>query len=134
MHTLYWHPEPRALLDACRRALRPDGRAVFLTYARRASVARTFRDIRARDGLGAAVEALRWLVPTAAFERFRDCEPRYLSRGEFHAALEQSGFQVLESRDTFLAGISLLVWARPRGARAGVPQGSDPAHAEETRA
>ena len=23
MHTLYWHPEPERVLDACRRALRP---------------------------------------------------------------------------------------------------------------
>src|SRR5207245_9833643 len=27
MHTLYWHPNPTALLDACRRALKPSGHA-----------------------------------------------------------------------------------------------------------
>ena len=48
MHTLYWHPDPRALLAACRRALRPGGHALFLTYERPAHVRRIFTDVRAR--------------------------------------------------------------------------------------
>ena len=119
MHTLYWHPEPRAFLDACRRALKPQGHAVFLTYSRPARVLQTFREIRAGEGLRAALRSLRWLIPTAAFERCRKYEPRYLSRDEFHQTLEDGGFEVLESRETFLAGISLLAWARPREFRGG---------------
>jgi SAM-dependent methyltransferase len=112
MHTLYWHPDPGALLEGCRRALRPDGHAVFLTYARPAVVGRLFGEIRATQGLGAAVRALRWLVPTALFERLRDCEHRYLNEADFHGSLARAGFEVLESRQTFLGGISRLAWVR----------------------
>ena len=115
MHTLYWHPDPEALLAACRRALKPGGRGIFLTYGRPARVAQTFREVQAEEGTGAAVRALRWLVPTAVFEAFRDCEHRYLSETEFHAALDRAGFDVLEGRRTFLAGLSHLAWARARG-------------------
>ena len=114
MHTLYWHPDPEAVLTACRRVLRPGGHAVFLTYARPARVWRTFGDVRAARGLMPATRALRWLVPTAVFEMFRDCEPRYLEADEFRDALVRSGFDVLETRRTFLAGLSLLAWARVR--------------------
>jgi SAM-dependent methyltransferase len=114
MHTLYWHPAPEALLAGCYRALRPGGHGVLLTYQRRARVGRTFREVLRRQGLGAAVRALRWLVPTALFERLRDFEPRYLNREEFHGALARAGFEVLESRETFLAGLSLLAWVRKR--------------------
>ena len=115
MHTLYWHPAPKALLDGCRRALKPGGHAVILTYSRPARVGQTFKEVRARDGLGSALRALRWLVPTALFEMLRGFEPHYLSREEFHAALAGAGFEVLESRETFLAGISLLAWVRKHG-------------------
>jgi len=46
MHTLYWHPDPGALLAACRRALKPGGHAIFLTYNRPARVIQTFREVR----------------------------------------------------------------------------------------
>jgi hypothetical protein len=55
------------------------------------------------------------LVPTALFDLFRGVEPRYLSRAEFDAALHAAGFEILERRETFLAGISLLAWVRPAG-------------------
>lgn len=112
MHTLYWHPSPHAVLETCRRALRPGGHGVFLTYTRPARVGQTFRRIRERQGTSAAVRALRWLVPTAAFETFRQYEPQYLTREEFGRALGRAGFEVLELRETFLAGLSLLAWAR----------------------
>ena len=112
MHTLYWHPDPAALLAACRRALRPGGHAVFLTYARPAHVRRTFAEVRARCGWFEAVRALRWLLPTALFDFFRNVKPRYLSLEQFTAALREAGFEVLETRETFLAGISLLAWTR----------------------
>jgi len=112
MHTLYWHPDPAALLSACRRALKPGGYAVFITYQRPARVARTFADVRRQRGWWPAIRALRWLVPTALFDLFRGVDPRYLKRDEFDSALRAAGFEILERRDTFLAGISLLTWAR----------------------
>src|SRR6185369_9477304 len=112
MHTLYWHPDPAALLAACRRALKPGGHAVFLTYERPARVLRTFAEVRRQRGWWEALRALRWLVPTALFDLFRGVDPRYLKRVEFDGALRAAGFEILERRDTFLAGISLLAWAR----------------------
>lgn len=112
MHTLYWHPDPKALLAACRRALRPGGHAVFLTYTRPAHVVATFAEVRRQRGWWEAVRSLRWLVPTALFELFRRVTRRYLSADEFRAALRDAGFEVLEIRETFLAGISLLAWTR----------------------
>jgi SAM-dependent methyltransferase len=120
MHTLYWHPDPTGLLDACRRALKPGGHAVFLTYDRPARVLRTFEEIRVRRGWWQAVHALRWLVPTALFDMFRGVEPRYLKRDEFDRVLGAAGFEVLERRETFLAGISLLAWARTPPAASSV--------------
>src|SRR5213593_2698519 len=67
MHTLYWHPDPDALLQGCRRALKPGGHAIFLTYDRPARVISTFKAVRKSQGLGAALQALRWLLPTVAF-------------------------------------------------------------------
>jgi SAM-dependent methyltransferase len=122
MHTLYWHPDPTALLAACRRALRPGGHAIFLTYERPAHVRRTFGEVRAHRGWLEALRALRWLVPTALFDTFLNVRPRYLSREEFTGALRAAGFEVLETRRTFLAGISLLAWARaaePASSREG---------------
>ena len=112
MHTLYWHPRPDAVLAACRRMLKPGGHAVFLTYARPAHVLRTFEDVRRAEGLGHAVRALRWLVPTAVFEMLRDVERRYLTERDFHAGLKAAAFEILDSRETFLAGISRLAWVR----------------------
>jgi ubiquinone/menaquinone biosynthesis C-methylase UbiE len=114
MHTLYWHAEPDALLRACRRALRPGGHALFLTYSRPAHVLATFGRLRAREGTRRAIEGLRWLVPTAAFDSFRNHHPRYLSEIEFHERLGAAGFDVLASRQTFLSGISLLAWTKTK--------------------
>jgi SAM-dependent methyltransferase len=112
MHTLYWHPRPEAMLAACRRALKPGGHAIFLTYGRPARVAATFRGVRAQRGTLEALRSLRWLVPTATFEMLRHVERRYLSEGDFRATLVGAGFEVLEVRETFLGGISRLAWAR----------------------
>jgi 2-polyprenyl-3-methyl-5-hydroxy-6-metoxy-1,4-benzoquinol methylase len=112
MHTLYWHPDPDALLQGCRRALKPGGHAIFLTYDRPARVISTFKTVRAAQGLGAAVHALRWLLPTVAFEFFRESEHRYLGAPKFHETLRRVGFEVLESRQTFLSGLSHLAWCR----------------------
>ena len=112
MHTLYWHPRPDALLAACRRALKPGGHAIFLTYGRPARVVSTLRDVYAVAGGLAALRSLRWLVPTAVFEGLRRVERRYLSESAFRAALNHAGFEVLEVRETFLAGMSRLAWTR----------------------
>jgi SAM-dependent methyltransferase len=112
MHTLYWHPRPDAVLAACRRMLKPGGHAVFLTYARPAHVLRTFAEVQRDTGLGQAVRALRWLVPTAVFEMLRDVERRYLTEADFHAGLRAAAFEILDARETFLAGISRLAWVR----------------------
>jgi len=112
MHTLYWHPQPEAVIAACRRLLAPGGHAVFLTYSRPARVVRTFGEVRAQQGLGQAVRALRWLLPTALFELMRHVDRRYLTEAGFHAALRTAGFEILDSRETFLAGISRLAWVR----------------------
>jgi 2-polyprenyl-3-methyl-5-hydroxy-6-metoxy-1,4-benzoquinol methylase len=112
MHTLYWHPDPQGVLEACRTALRPGGHGLFLTYVRPAHVAPTFQAIRAQQGLAGALRALRWLLPTAVFEAVRHYEPRYMSRDEFQRTLAQAGLEVLELRETFLAGLSLLAWTR----------------------
>jgi len=116
MHTLYWHPDPKGLLAACRRALRPGGHAVFLTYTRPAHVMATFAEVRRQRGWWEALGSLRWLVPTALFELLRHVARRYLGPDEFRTALREAGFEVLETRETFLAGISLLAWARIDGA------------------
>ena len=113
MHTLYWHPNPTALLDACRRALKAGGHTIFLTYERPAGLT-TFHEVRAAEGLGAAVRALRWLLPTMTFEFFRESEHRYLSVAEFHETLGRAGFEVLEARQTFLSGLSRLAWCRAK--------------------
>jgi len=113
MHTLYWHPDPTALLDACRRALKPGGHAIFLTYERPAGL-QTFREVHAAEGIGAAFRSLRWLLPTMTFEFFRESEHRYLSAAEFHETLGRAGFEVLEARQTFLSGLSRLAWCRSK--------------------
>lgn len=112
LHTLNWHPQPLAFLEACRRALRPGGHAVVLAYTEPPQVRSTFASIRAEEGLGAAVRALRWLLPTALFEALRHYEPRYYDRDSLARDLTAAGFEVLESRRTFLSGVSLLAWAR----------------------
>ena len=110
LHTLYWHPEPVRFLAGCRRALVRGGHALFLTYARPPRVLRTFGDVIGQGGLRDGVRALRWLIPTAAFEALRSGQRRYLCAEEFHALLEDAGFSVRDSARTFLGQISLLAW------------------------
>ena len=72
----------------------------------------TFAEVRRQRGWWQAVRSLRWLLPTALFELFRHVTRRYLAPGRVRAALRAAGFEVLETRETFLAGISLLAWTR----------------------
>jgi 2-polyprenyl-3-methyl-5-hydroxy-6-metoxy-1,4-benzoquinol methylase len=71
LHTLYWHPYPERLLRACWAALRPGGHAIVVAYGRAATLRRTLLAVCRADGARAAADALRWLVPTAAFETLR---------------------------------------------------------------
>lgn len=112
LHTLNWHPRPLALLAECRRLLRPGGHAIILSYTRSAALRATFAAMRADHGLSAAAAALRWLVPTAVFEAFRHYDARYPDVDALHQELARAGFDIVESRPVFLAGISRLVWAR----------------------
>ena len=116
MHTLYWHPDPKAAPGRLPARAAPGGHAVFLTYTRPARVVATFAEVRRQRGWWQAVRSLRWLLPTALFELFRHVTRRYLGPDEFRAALRAAGFEVLETRETFLAGISLLAWTRADGA------------------
>jgi len=72
----------------------------------------TLRAVRAQGGLLESLRALRWLLPTAIFETLRHVERRYLSESDFRSALIAAGFEVLDIRETFLAGISRLAWTR----------------------
>jgi 2-polyprenyl-3-methyl-5-hydroxy-6-metoxy-1,4-benzoquinol methylase len=112
LHTLYWHPAPTRLLAGTRRLLKPRAHAVVLNYARPARVVPTFAQLWAQEGLGPAMDALRWLVPTALFEGLRDFRPHYTEREELRAVLAQAGFHILEAKRAFLADISLLAWLR----------------------
>jgi ubiquinone/menaquinone biosynthesis C-methylase UbiE len=112
LHTLNWHPHPLALLRECHRVLRPGGHAIILSYTRPTTLRATFQSVRANDGLGAAVAALRWLGPTAVFEACRHYDARYPDPDVLHQELAAAGFDVVESRSAFLAGVSRLVWAR----------------------
>lgn len=112
LHTLYWHRDPARVLESMREALRPGGCALVLNYSRPTAVRPTFCAIRARDGLSAAVGALRWLLPTAVFEWARDYEPHFTDVEEFHRLLTRAGFDILEARRTFLADVSVLAWVR----------------------
>ncbi len=114
LHTLTWHPDRPALLEGCRANLRPGAPAVFVAATRPASIVPTVRRLVALDGPAAAVRALRWLVPTALFERVRDADLYYPTAAALIAELEGAGFDVLECVPTFIADLSLRVWARRR--------------------
>lgn len=112
LHTLYWHPDPEGLLHACRAALRPGGHAIVVAYRRATAVRPTLAAVRRADGALAAAGALRWLVPTAAFEALRRVPKRYVDEADIRGLLASAGFVVRETRSTFLAGVSVMAWAR----------------------
>ena len=114
VHSLYAHPDPRALLTHVQRVLKPGGHAVFVNHTRRANIGRTFSELRRHEGIGAALRCLfLWLLPHSLFEAARRrIGPHYWDEREFAANVEAAGFTVLEARRTFLNGASVLVWAR----------------------
>lgn len=113
IHSLYAQPAPHQLLKEAYRVLKPGGYAIFVNHTRRIGLWTTFRDVVAREGLGAALRCLLWVLPNAIFEGVRKrIGPHYWHEDEFSTYLEEAGFTVLEMRRTFLNGASLLVWAR----------------------
>jgi SAM-dependent methyltransferase len=113
IHGLYVHPEPLALLREARRVLKPGGHAVFVNPTRHVGQWSTFREIKARDGLRAALASLVWLLPNSIFELARRrIGPHYWDEPQFASNLKTAGFTVLETRRAFLNGASVLVWAR----------------------
>ena len=131
MHTLYWHPEPERVLDACRRALRPGGHAIVLTYTRPATVFPVARTVWRAEGIRAALQSLRWLLPTAAFELARGGPHHYLAPGELAALLLEGGLDPLGSCPAFLGGISQITWSRRTAGTPARPAGATSARLPE---
>jgi len=113
IHSLYVHPAPDQKLGQAFRVLRPGGHAVFVNHTRRVALGPTFRELRNREGLGAAIRSLLWVVPNGIFEAARtQVGPTYWDEKEFAGHLQAAGFTVVETRRTFLNGASVLMWVR----------------------
>jgi SAM-dependent methyltransferase len=114
VHSLYAHADPRAVLAHAFRVLKPGGHAIFVNHTRPVQLRATFGELRAREGVGAALSCLLlWLLPHTLFEASRRrIGPHYWDEAAFAAHLRAAGFTILETRRTFLNGASLLLWAR----------------------
>ena len=113
IHSLYAHPAPDQLLREAYRVLKPGGHAVFVNHTRQIGRWSTLRELARRDGLGAALHGLLWVLPNSIFEAARRrVGPHYWDEDTFAARVRRSGFSVLAMRRTFLGESSLLVWAR----------------------
>lgn len=113
VHALYAHPDPFAELRQAFARLRVGGHAIIVNFTRGAPVVATAREVWSREGAGAALRSLVWLLPNALFDMLRGRrQSSYWGAAEFRARLEGVGFEVLDMRPTFLNGISLLVWCR----------------------
>jgi ubiquinone/menaquinone biosynthesis C-methylase UbiE len=113
IHSLYVHPAPDQLLREAYRVLKPGGHAVFVNHTRQIGRWSTVRELARRDGLGAALHGLLWVLPNLIFEAARRrVGPHYWDEDTFAARVRRSGFSVLTMRRTFLGDASLLVWAR----------------------
>jgi SAM-dependent methyltransferase len=113
VHVLYAHPDPVRELARTFSRLRQGGHAIVINFAERAPVVATAREVWSRQGAGAALNSLLWLVPNALFDLLRGRGQSYYWKAtEFQACLEDVGFEVLQIRPTFLNGISLLAWCQ----------------------
>src|SRR6267378_4591981 len=110
IHSLYVHPAPERLLREACRVLKPGGHAVFVNHTRQIGRWSTLRDIARRDGMGAALHGLLWVLPNSIFEAVRRrVGPHYWDEATFSAQVRCSGFSILEMRRTFLGNASLLL-------------------------
>src|SRR6266581_6324653 len=106
IHALYAHPTPDRLLREAHRVLKPGGHAVFVNHTRQIGQWSTLREIGRRDGLGAALHGLLWVLPNSIFEAARQrVGPHYWDEETFSTQLRRTGFSVLEMRRTFLGGV-----------------------------
>ncbi len=113
IHALYVHPAPDRLLREAYRVLKPGGHAVFVNHTRQIGRWSTVRELARRDGLGAALHGLLWVLPNSIFEAMRRrVGPHYWDEDTFSTQVRRSGFSILAMRRTFLGDASLLVWAR----------------------
>ena len=113
IHALYVHPAPDRLLREAYRVLKPGGHAVFVNHTRQIGRWSTVRELARRDGLGAALHGLLWVLPNSIFEAVRRrVGPHYWDEDTFSTQVRRSGFSILAMRRTFLADASLLVWVR----------------------
>jgi ubiquinone/menaquinone biosynthesis C-methylase UbiE len=114
VHSLYAQASPQTMLAEAHRVLKPSGHALFVNHTRRVEVRATFRAMRAQLGTAAALRCLLlWLLPHRMFEAARrQIGPHYWNEVDFRRNLATAGFEVLETRRTFLNGASVLVWAR----------------------
>ena len=113
VHVLYAHPNPVGEIARAFGRLRRGGHAIIVNFGRDAPVVTTAREVWSREGAGAALRSLLWLLPNALFDLVRGRrQSHYWSASEFRSRLEGVGFEVLELRPTFLNGISLLAWCR----------------------
>jgi len=116
IHALYVHPAPDRLLREAYRVLKPGGHAVFVNHMRQIGRWSTVRELARRDGLGAALHGLLWVLPNSIFEAVRrQVGPHYWDEDTFSTQVRRSGFSILAMRRTFLGDASLLVWARKNG-------------------
>src|SRR5262249_10044543 len=71
IHALYAHPAPDRLLREAYRVLKPGGHAVFVNHTRQIGRWSTLRALARRDGVGAALHGLLWVLPNRIFDAAR---------------------------------------------------------------
>jgi ubiquinone/menaquinone biosynthesis C-methylase UbiE len=126
IHSLYVQADAQRLLSEAFRVLKPGGQAVFVNFTRRVHLAEAFRQVRRREGLGAAMSSLLWVLPNALFESMRRrTGPHYWEEAEFRSRLEEAGFRVRELRRTFFSGVSLLSWVEKESGPANAPEAGE---------